>query len=85
MSTGERDLILARFSDVCSFSHDGGRVFTWETQDKNPRYRNGTGGVAKGQGVDFGMRAIAWFLLDELNIALRYDYVDIKEVVAFSA
>ena len=33
MSTGERDLILSRFTDICDF-HTMGEGFTWETQDK---------------------------------------------------
>ena len=33
LSTGERDLIMAKFSDICAF-HTMGEGFTWETQDK---------------------------------------------------
>ena len=81
MSTGERDLILAKFSDECEF-YTMGEGFTWETQDKSR---------------DTEMAAAAWekakdlirdpankmVLLDEINIALRYDYIDIKDVVEF--
>jgi len=81
MSTGERDLILAKFSDECEF-YTMGEGFTWETQDKSR---------------DTEMAAAAWekakdlirdpankmVLLDEINIALRYDYIDINEVVDF--
>ncbi|MCF6315400.1 MAG: cob(I)yrinic acid a,c-diamide adenosyltransferase [Marinosulfonomonas sp.] len=81
MSTGERDLILAKFSDECEF-YTMGEGFTWETQDKTR---------------DTEMAAVAWekakdlirnpankmVLLDEINIALRYDYIDIKDVVEF--
>ena len=81
MSTGERDMILDRFSDLCAF-HTMGEGFTWETQDKSR---------------DMEMAAAAWekakelirdesnhmVLLDEINIALRYDYLDIGEVVQF--
>ena len=81
MSTGERDLILGKFSDTCAF-HTMGEGFTWETQDKSR---------------DIEMAAAAWekakelirdpenkmVLLDEINIALRYDYIDINEVVEF--
>lgn len=81
MSTGERDLILSKFSDICAF-HTMGEGFTWETQDKSR---------------DMEMAAAAWekakelirdesntmILLDEINIALRYDYIDINEVVRF--
>lgn len=81
MSTGERDLILGKFQDTCAF-HTMGEGFTWETQDKSR---------------DMEMAAAAWekakelirdetntmVLLDEINIALRYDYLDINEVVEF--
>ena len=81
MSTGERDMILDRFSDLCAF-HTMGEGFTWETQDKSR---------------DMEMAAAAWekakelirdesnhmVLLDEINIALRYDYLDVNEVVKF--
>ncbi|MCF1483740.1 MULTISPECIES: cob(I)yrinic acid a,c-diamide adenosyltransferase [Rhizobium/Agrobacterium group] len=81
MSTGERDLILRHFSDLCAF-HTMGEGFTWETQDK---------------ARDMAMARAAWdkakelirdpansmVLLDEINIAIRYDYIDLAEVVAF--
>ncbi len=81
MSTGERDLILAKFSNECAF-HTMGEGFTWETQDKTR---------------DTEMALAAWekakelirdpenkmVLLDEINIAIRYDYVPIAEVVKF--
>ena len=81
MSTGERDLILAHFTDKCAF-HTMGEGFTWETQDKSR---------------DIEMAAAAWekakelirdpankmVLLDEINIALRYDYIPIADVIAF--
>ena len=81
MSTGERDLILAKFGDECEF-YTMGEGFTWETQDKSR---------------DTEMAAAAWekakdlirdpankmVLLDEINIALRYDYIDINDVVEF--
>ena len=80
MATGERDLITRHFGDICEF-HTMGEGFTWETQDK---------------ARDMEMAAAAWekskeliragksmVLLDEINIALRYDYIDIADVVAF--
>lgn len=83
MSTGERDMILAKFPDICAF-HTMGEGFTWETQDRDR---------------DIEMAQAAWekakelirdetnkmVLLDEINIALRYDYLDINEVVQFLA
>ncbi len=81
MSTGERDLILANHQDICSF-HTMGEGFTWETQDK---------------ARDMEMARLAWdkakelirderikmVLLDEINIALRYGYIPVAEVVEF--
>ena len=81
MSTGERDLILKNFSDICSFNTMG-EGFTWETQDK---------------ARDTEMAAAAWekakslirdptntmVLLDEINIALRYDYININDICHF--
>jgi cob(I)alamin adenosyltransferase len=34
MSTGERDLILRSYGDICQF-HTMGEGFTWETQDRS--------------------------------------------------
>ncbi|MDQ0455893.1 cob(I)yrinic acid a,c-diamide adenosyltransferase [Rhizobium paknamense] len=83
MSTGERDLILRHFSDLCDF-HTMGEGFTWETQDK---------------ARDIAMARAAWekakelirdpansmVLLDEINIAIRYDYVPLADVLTFLA
>tara|TARA_R100001129_G_scaffold174979_7_gene147696 strand:- start:765 stop:1379 length:615 start_codon:yes stop_codon:yes gene_type:complete len=81
MATGERNLIEERFSDICEF-HTLGEGFTWETQDK---------------ARDIAMAQSAWekarelirdetntmVLLDEINIALRYEYISVTDVVAF--
>ena len=81
MSTGERDLILGRFSDICAF-HTMGEGFTWETQDKARDIEMAQAAWAKAKDLirDARNRMV---LLDEINIALRYDYVDVAEVVAF--
>lgn len=81
MSTGERDLILSKFSDTCAF-HTMGEGFTWETQDRDRDIAAARAGweAAKRMIRDPDMRFV---LLDEINIALRYDYLDIGEVVAF--
>ena len=81
MSTGERDLILERFSDICRF-HTMGEGFTWETQDRSRDIEMAQAAweTAKGLIRDPEIRMV---LLDEINIALRYDYLDIEEVVAF--
>ncbi|WP_439103747.1 cob(I)yrinic acid a,c-diamide adenosyltransferase [Celeribacter marinus] len=81
MDCGERDLITAKFPELCEF-YTMGEGFTWETQDK---------------ARDIEMAQAAWekakelirnpenrmVLLDEINIALRYDYIDVNDVVAF--
>ena len=81
MSTGERDLIETRFSDLCQF-HTMGEGFTWETQDKARDIEMAQAAWTKTQELirDEGLRMV---LLDEINIALRYDYLDVAEVLAF--
>ncbi len=81
MSTGERDLILAKFPDICAF-HTMGEGFTWETQDKTRDTEMAQAAWAKARELiaDETNRMV---LLDEINIAIRYDYVDAAEVVAF--
>ena len=81
MSTGERDLITDRFSDLCQF-HTMGEGFTWETQDKARDIEMAQAAWEKSKELirDPANRMV---LLDEINIALRYDYIDIAEVVAF--
>ncbi|MEM1388179.1 MAG: cob(I)yrinic acid a,c-diamide adenosyltransferase [Pseudomonadota bacterium] len=81
MSTGERDLILERFSDICQF-HTMGEGFTWETQDKSRDVEMAQAAWAKAKEL-IADEANRMVLLDEINIALRYDYLDIDEVVAF--
>ena len=81
MSTGERDLILEHFTDLCAF-HTMGEGFTWETQDKTRDTEMAQAAWAKAKEliVDESNHMV---LLDEINIALRYDYLDIQEVIAF--
>ncbi|MEO0343976.1 MAG: cob(I)yrinic acid a,c-diamide adenosyltransferase [Pseudomonadota bacterium] len=81
MSTGERDLILDRFSDLCQF-HTMGEGFTWETQDKSRDTEMAQAAWTKSKELILDPE-ISMVLLDEINIALRYDYVDINEVVEF--
>ncbi|MEM9350247.1 MAG: cob(I)yrinic acid a,c-diamide adenosyltransferase [Pseudomonadota bacterium] len=81
MSTGERDLILTHFSDTCAF-HTMGEGFTWETQDKERDIEMAGAAWEKAKEL-IRDPANSMVLLDEINIALRYDYIDIAEVVAF--
>lgn len=79
--TGERRLITENFSDLCQF-HAMGEGFTWETQDKARDIAAARAGWEKAKELirDPSIRMV---LLDEINIALRYDYLDSGEVLAF--
>ncbi|MEM7472452.1 MAG: cob(I)yrinic acid a,c-diamide adenosyltransferase [Pseudomonadota bacterium] len=81
MSTGERDLILSKFQDTCAF-HTMGEGFTWETQDKSRDIEMAQAAWEKAKDL-IRDEANHMVLLDEINIALRYDYIDIAEVVKF--
>ena len=79
--TGERRLITTHFGDLCRFVASG-EGFTWETQDRQRDIAAARAGWDKARELirDPDIRLV---LLDEINIALRYDYLDIGEVVAF--
>ncbi|NUB46763.1 cob(I)yrinic acid a,c-diamide adenosyltransferase [Fertoebacter nigrum] len=79
--TGERRLIEGHFADLCQF-HAMGEGFTWETQDRARDVAAAQAGWAKAKALILDP-AIRFVLLDEINIALRYDYLDVAEVVAF--
>lgn len=81
MSTGERDLILSKFTDECAF-HTMGEGFTWETQDKSRDIEMASAAWEKAKELirDPSNKMV---LLDEINIALRYDYIPIADVVEF--
>ena len=81
MSTGERDLILAKFSNTCAF-HTMGEGFTWETQDRTRDTEMAQAAWEKAKDL-IRDPANSMVLLDEINIALRYDYLDINEVTTF--
>lgn len=79
--TGEKRFLRERFSDDVRFFVSG-EGFTWETQDRERDVAAAENGwrIAKEQILD---PEIKFVLLDEINIALRYDYLDIDEVVSF--
>ncbi len=81
MWAGERDLIEKYFSDLCQF-HTMGEGFTWETQDRARDVAAASAAWEKAKELIRDERN-SMVLLDEINIALRYDYLDINEVVAF--
>jgi cob(I)alamin adenosyltransferase len=77
--TGERHAAAA-FGDKVAW-HTLGEGFTWETQDKARDIAacRHAWTVAEGLMADPTIRLL---VLDELNIALRYDYLDLDAVVA---
>ncbi|MGC6537366.1 MAG: cob(I)yrinic acid a,c-diamide adenosyltransferase [Candidatus Puniceispirillaceae bacterium] len=79
--TGERDFLEQRFSDECIFVVSG-EGFTWETQDRSRDIAAAQAGWEKAKEL-IRNPDIQFVLLDEINIALRYDYLDIDEVVNF--
>ncbi|KAF5887622.1 cob(I)yrinic acid a,c-diamide adenosyltransferase [Rhizobium sp. PEPV16] len=81
MWTGERDLIEKHFSDLCQF-HTMGEGFTWETQDRARDVAAASAAWEKAKELIRDERN-SMVLLDEINIALRYDYLDINDVVTF--
>ncbi len=79
--TGERRLIEGSFGDLCQF-HAMGEGFTWETQDKARDIEMAGKGWEKAKEL-IRDPEIKMVLLDEINIALRYDYLDVADVVSF--
>jgi cob(I)alamin adenosyltransferase len=79
--TGEKRFLRERFADDVRFFVSG-EGFTWETQDRARDVAAAENGwrIAKEQILE---PEIKFVLLDEINIALRYDYLDIDEVVDF--
>ena len=79
--TGERDFLEKRFKKECLFIVSG-EGFTWETQDRERDIAAAKAGWEKAKEL-IRNPDIKFILLDEINIALRYDYLDIDEVVNF--
>ena len=79
--TGERDFLEQRFAEDCIFVVSG-EGFTWETQDRARDIAAAQAGWEKAKEL-IRNPEIQFVLLDEINIALRYDYLDIDEVVKF--
>jgi len=79
--TGERDFFAKHFAREVTWVTSG-EGFTWETQDKDRDIAAAQSGWAKAKDL-IRDPANQFVLLDEINIALRYDYLDIDEVVDF--
>jgi cob(I)alamin adenosyltransferase len=77
--TGER-LAVERFGDQVQW-HTLGEGFTWETQDRARDVAAAQRAWAKAREL-MADPAIRFVVLDELNISLRYDHLEVSEVVA---
>ena len=77
--SAERDA-LERFSDQLSW-HTMGEGFTWETQDRARDIAAAERAWAKAREL-MDDASFSMVILDELNIALRYEYLDLAAVVA---
>jgi len=76
--TGEKDAFAA-FGDRVAW-HTMGEGFTWETQDVGRDIAAAEAAWAKAVEL-MGDPSMGLVVLDELNIALRYDYPDLGKVV----
>lgn len=76
--TGEKEA-FKRFGDQMAW-HTMGEGFTWETQDKARDIAAAKRAFAKAEEL-MADPAIRLLILDELNIALRYDYLPLADVV----
>ena len=83
MDTGERNLITGNFPELCAF-HTMGEGFTWETQDRERDIAAASAAWEKAKELVLDERH-HMVLLDEINIALRYGYIEIAEVIDFLA
>ncbi|MAS13132.1 MAG: cob(I)yrinic acid a,c-diamide adenosyltransferase [Nitratireductor sp.] len=75
---GEKDAFAA-FGDQVSW-HTMGEGFTWETQDLKRDIAAAERAWGKAEEL-MADPSIGLVVLDELNIALRYDYLDLERVV----
>ena len=77
--TGEKDAFAA-FGDRIVW-HTMGEGFTWETQDRERDVAAAERAWEKAKEL-LADPSISLVVLDELNIALRYEYLDLDKVVA---
>jgi cob(I)alamin adenosyltransferase len=77
--SAERDA-LETFGDQVSW-HTMGEGFTWDTQDLKRDIAAAERAWAKAREL-MADPTLALLILDELNIALRYDYLDLQSVIA---
>jgi cob(I)alamin adenosyltransferase len=77
--TGERG-VLEKFPELCTIKALG-EGFTWETQDRARDIAHARAAWDEGRKL-MADPSVKLVLLDEINIALRYDYLPVDEVVA---
>jgi len=77
--SAERDA-LQKFGDQVAW-HTMGEGFTWETQDRARDIASAERAWSKAREL-MADPTFSLVILDELNIALRYDYLDLVSVVA---
>ena len=79
--TGEKKILKDKFYRECTFivSGDG---FTWDTQDRETDIKSAQKGWEKAKELIKNPK-IKFILLDEINIAIKYKYLDINEIIKF--
>jgi cob(I)alamin adenosyltransferase len=78
-TTGERNVLETHFGDLVAW-HTMGEGFTWETQDRARDIAAAEAAWTKAMAL-MNDASVKLVVLDELNIALRYDYLPIDAVV----
>ena len=78
--TGERK-VLEAFPDQVEMATMG-EGFTWETQDRQRDITAARQAWEKAKAMILDEK-LDMVLLDELNIVLRYDYLDVEEIIEF--
>jgi len=79
IATGEENF-FRRFPDEISF-HVMGEGYTWETQNRERDVEKAQQAWQRAQ-VLLSDPAIGLVVLDELNIALKYKYIDVQQVIS---
>ncbi len=79
--TGEKKILKNKFYKECIFvvSGDG---FTWDTQDREADIKSAKKGWEKAKELIKNPK-IKFILLDEINIAMKYEYLDVNEIINF--
>lgn len=79
--TGEKKILTKNFKKECAFFVSG-EGFTWDTQDREKDIISAKKGWKKAKEFILDNK-IKFVLLDEINIALKYQYLDVNDVVNF--